>query len=36
MSTENADEDEFECPLCGDVFESEDERDEHLAQIHPD
>jgi len=26
----------FECPVCGDTFDTEAERDEHLEQRHPD
>jgi uncharacterized protein (DUF2225 family) len=28
--------DEFECPVCGETFDSEGERDEHIKQLHPD
>lgn len=40
MSNEHEDEDEheheFECPVCGDTFETEEDRDEHLEHGHPD
>lgn len=27
---------EFECPVCGETFDSEADRDDHLEQVHPD
>jgi len=36
MSTEDEADDEFECPVCGDTFKTEADRDEHLEQNHPD
>jgi len=36
MSAENENEGEFECLVCNDTFDTEENRDEHLAQIHPD
>ena len=36
MSNEDRDETEFECPVCGDTFDTEEDRDEHLAHRHPD
>lgn len=36
MSTENGADDEFDCPVCDDSFETKAERDEHLVQNHPD
>lgn len=36
MSNENGDENEFECPVCGDTFDTEEDRNEHLTNSHPD
>lgn len=36
MSSKDRFNSEFECPVCGETFDSEEERDEHLAQTHPD
>lgn len=36
MSSEGRSDGEFECPVCGETFDSEEERDEHLVQMHPD
>ncbi|MFQ3284074.1 MAG: C4-type Zn-finger protein [Natronomonas sp.] len=36
MSNGTEDETEFECPVCGDTFDTEEDRDEHLIQLHPD
>jgi len=35
MANDNHD-DEFECPVCGETFDSEGERDEHIEHLHPD
>lgn len=26
----------FDCPVCGETFDTEAERDKHLTQNHPD
>lgn len=36
MSSEDRSDGGFECPVCGETFDSEAERDEHLTQKHPD
>lgn len=36
MSNDNGNESEYECPVCGDTFDSEEDRDEHLRHNHPD
>jgi uncharacterized C2H2 Zn-finger protein len=36
MSTNNGADDRFECPVCGDTFDTEADRDKHLTQNHPD
>ncbi len=36
MSTEDEADDGFDCPVCGDTFDTEAERDKHLTQNHPD
>lgn len=36
MSSEDQSDSEFECPVCGEMFDSEENRDEHLIQTHPD
>lgn len=36
MSNEDGAENDFECPVCGDTFDTQEDRDEHLTQIHPD
>jgi len=36
MCSEDRSDDEFECPVCGETFDNEEERDEHLVQRHPD
>jgi C4-type Zn-finger protein len=36
MSNNNGEENEFECPVCGDTFDTEENRDKHLKQRHPD
>lgn len=36
MANGNGPENGFECPVCGDVFDTEAERDEHVIQSHPD
>jgi C4-type Zn-finger protein len=36
MSTEDESPDRFDCPVCGDTFETEADRDDHLEQGHPD
>lgn len=36
MSNESRDESGFECPVCGDTFETEKDRDKHLTHSHPD
>ncbi len=28
--------DGFDCPVCGETFETDAERDKHLTQNHPD
>jgi uncharacterized C2H2 Zn-finger protein len=34
--TDEDEEDEFTCPVCGETFDTEQDRDEHLMQNHPD
>lgn len=36
MSTDNGADDEFDCPVCGDTFDIETDRDKHLTQNDPD
>jgi uncharacterized C2H2 Zn-finger protein len=36
MSTEDGADDGFDCPVCGMTFNTEANRDKHLAQNHPD
>ena len=36
MSSEDRSDGEFECPVCGETFGSEEGRDEHLVGSHPD
>lgn len=36
MSNEAGSEDEFACPVCGETFDTEEDRDEHLVHKHPD
>jgi uncharacterized C2H2 Zn-finger protein len=36
MSTDDEANNGFECPVCGDSFDTEADRDKHLTQTHPD
>jgi len=36
MSTEDEADTGFDCPVCGETFDTEAERDKHLIQNHPD
>lgn len=36
MASGDRSDEAFECPVCGETFDNEADRDEHLEQSHPD
>ncbi|WP_135305191.1 C2H2-type zinc finger protein [Haloarcula amylovorans] len=36
MSNEDRANNGFECPVCGDTFDTEEDLNEHVTNIHPD